>query len=335
MSNLPNHVLVTDFAWANLDIEQAILAQGGYKLRVAETGTTQELCQLAIDAVAILTNWRTVSPEILHQAPHCQIVSRYGVGVDNIAVQTATELGIVVTNVPDYCVDEVSDHALALLLACARGIVRYARSTQQGEWALSAGLPLPRLRGQTVGLVGFGNTAQALFPKLAGLGMRVIAYTPRIVVNALPAPHCTTRNLTELLQASDYVSLHLPATPETTGIVNHAFLAQMKPSAYLINTARGALIDEAALLDTLTQGQIAGAALDVLQVEAAHTNNPLLSLPNVIVTPHAAFFSTTSIPELQQKAAQHVLDVLSGAQTGNVINPLVLQQKNFRAKWGI
>ncbi|HUN24656.1 MAG TPA: C-terminal binding protein [Anaerolineales bacterium] len=333
MSNFPNHVLVTDFAWENLDIEQATLNRGGYKLKVAKTGSIPELCYLAKDALAILTNWKTVAPEVLQNAPHCQIVSRYGVGVDNIAVQTATELGILVTNVPDYCIDEVSDHALALLLACARGIVRYVRSTQQGEWALRAGFSLPRLRGQTVGLVGFGNTAQALFPKLVGLGMRVIAYTPRIATNALPAPHHSTRNLTELLQASDYVSLHLPATSETAGIVNYAFLAQMKRGAYLINTARGALIDEAALLDALTHGQIAGAALDVLQIEAAYTNNPLLSLPNVIVTPHAAFFSTASIPELQQKAAQHVLDVLCGSQTGNVINPLVLQQKNLRAKW--
>src|SRR5690242_3299734 len=210
-------VLVTDYAWPSLDIERAILSEVGAEVIAARTGDEAELIALAPEADAILTNWKRVPPAVLDAAPRCVIVSRYGVGLDNIAVDRATELGIVVTNVPDFCVDEVSDHAMALLLACARSVVKYARSTSGGHWDIEVGRPLPRLRGQTLGLVGFGNLARAMVPKALGFGMRVIAYTPRIAPDALGEQGIATRDLGLLLRESDYVSLHVPLTPETRG----------------------------------------------------------------------------------------------------------------------
>ena len=174
-------VLVTDYAWPSLDIERAILGEADAELVVAETGEPDELVALAADVDAILTNWRKLPEEALDAAPRCLVVARYGVGLDNIPVDHATELGILVANVPDFCVEEVSDHTLALLLACARRIVTFARSTREGEWdLLGLGRGLPRLRGQRLGIVGFGNIARTLVPKAQGLGLEVLAYTPRL-----------------------------------------------------------------------------------------------------------------------------------------------------------
>ena len=240
-------VLVTDYAWPSLDIERAILDEVGAELVVAESGEPEELIALAAGADAILTNWRQVPAEALDAATGCLIVARYGVGVDNIPVDRATELGILVANVPDFCVEEVSDHALALLLACARRIVTFARSTREGSWdLLGLGRGLPRLRGQRLGLIGFGNTARALVPKAQGLGLEITAYTPRLRRGRDESTGVElTDDLADVLSSSDYVSLHAPATAETRGLIGEAALRAMKPGAYLINTSRGALIDEA------------------------------------------------------------------------------------------
>src|SRR3954467_14275226 len=259
-------VLVTDFAWESLDIERRILAEVDAEVVVAGA-EERELIEQARDADGILTNWRRVPPAALDAAPRCRVVSRYGVGVDNIPVDRASELGILVTNVPDFCLDEVSDHAMALLLACARRIVTFAGSTAAAEWRLlELGRGLPRLRGQVLGLVGFGNIARALVPKARAFGLEVLAYTPRLQPGMLDGVE-TTNELSELLERSDYVSLHAPANPATRGLIGEAELRQMKPTAYLINTSRGALIDEPALRRAVEEGWIAGAGLDVLGQE--------------------------------------------------------------------
>ncbi len=322
-------VLVTDHAWPSLDIEREILAGVGAELVVALRGDAAELVELAVDVDAILTNWKPVPPAALDASPGCLVVSRYGVGLDNIPVGQATELGILVTNVPDFCLEEVSDHAMALLLACARRVVTFARATHAGVWDLSAGRGLPRLREQTLGLIGFGSIAQALVPKARGFGMRVLAYTPRVTPSTR-ADVELTNDLDRVLAEADYVSLHAPATPETAGLVAERELRLMKPSAYLINTSRGALVDEDALFQALTERWIAGAALDVLRQEPPPADHPLLRLDNAIVTPHAAFYSETAIAELQAKAARNVADVLRGTIPINVVNPDVLGRPNLR-----
>jgi D-3-phosphoglycerate dehydrogenase len=325
---MSRRVLVTDYAWPSLDLERGILAAVDAELVVAETSEPEELVALAATGVAaILTNWRQVPPEALDAAPGCLVVSRYGVGVDNIPVERATELGILVVNVPDFCVEEVSDHAMSLVLACARRIVDFARATSRGEWSLELGRQMPRLSEQTLGLVGFGNIGRRMVPKARGFGLRVLAYS-RSGRSAEGVE--AVDDLDRLLAESDYVSLHLPATPETTGLIGERELGLMKPSAFLVNTSRGALVDEEALAQALREGRIAGAALDVLSQEPPPPGHPLLGLDNCIVTPHAAFYSLSSIAELQRKAATNVATVLSGGLPETVVNPAVLDAPAYR-----
>ncbi|MBM3676805.1 MAG: C-terminal binding protein [Actinobacteria bacterium] len=325
-------VLVTDYAWASLEIERAILADVGAELLVAETGEEEELVALAPRADAILTNWKRVPEAALDAAPGCVAVARYGVGLDNIPVGRATELGILVCNVPDFCVEEVSDHVMALLLSLARRVCAFDRATKQGQWDLGAERArLPRLRGQTLGLVGFGNSAQALVPKALGFGMRVIACTPRLRPGVEGGVELTD-DLAYLLSEADYVSIHAPASAETDGLIGEEALRRMKPTAYLINTSRGALVDEVALERALREGWIAGAGLDVLRVEPAPPEQPLLGLENAVVTPHAAFYSDAAIVELQEKAARNVATVLRGEVPAATVNPAVLEQPNLRLR---
>lgn len=327
---MATRVLVTDYAWPSLEIETGILGAVGAELVVAETGEADELVALAADVDAILTNWKRVPPEALDAASRCLAVSRYGVGLDNIPVDRATELGILVTNVPDFCLQEVSDHAMALVLSCARRVVPFARATRSGVWDLSQGRGLPRLAEQTIGLVGYGNIARALVPKARGFGLRVLAYTPRATPSA-DGDVELTNDLDRLLAESDYVSLHAPATPETDRLIGERELRRMKPTAYLVNTSRGALVDEEALERALRERWIAGAALDVLRVEPAPADHPLLGLDNIVVTPHAAFYSETAIAELQTKAATNVANVLTGVLPRTVVNPSVRERPGYRA----
>jgi D-3-phosphoglycerate dehydrogenase len=327
---MPFRVLITDYAWPNIDIERAILEKDGAQIVVAPTGSPEEIIDLAADVDAILTCWKQVPAAALDAATRCRIVSRYGIGLDNIPVAHATELGIVVTNVPDFCLDEVAEHTLALLMACGRRIVAQALATRQGSWSQSAARGMPRLRGQTLGLIGYGNIAQAVAERARGLGLQVIAYTPRLAADALGEWGRATNDLTELLQVADYVSLHLPLTLSTRGLINQEALAAMKPTAYLINTSRGAIVDEDALLAALDSGQIAGAALDVMGSEPPLPDYPLLRHPRVIATPHVAFYSEEAIVDLATKASRHVVQALSGKLPDRVVNPEVLAQANCR-----
>lgn len=324
-------VLITDYAWPSVAIEREILEGIGAEVIVAETGAEDELIRLAPAADAILTCWQRTTAAVLDAAPRCRYVGRYGIGLDNIAVAHATDLGILVTNVPDFCFDEVAEHALALILACARKIVLFARDTDRGVWNLAAGRPIARLRGQTLGLIGYGGIARALADRARGLGLDVLAYTPRLTPGPLPEGGTATNDLGDLLHAADYVSIHAPATAETRHLINERTLRRMKRTAYLINTSRGALIDEDALYHALTEGWIAGAALDVLTQEPAAPDHPLLSLPNTIVTPHAAFYSEESTAELQRKTATQAAMVLTGRTPPNIVNPAVREQANYRA----
>jgi D-3-phosphoglycerate dehydrogenase len=321
-------VLVTDIAWPSLDIEREILAEVDVELVLAETGEEAELVELAATGIeAILTNWRQVPSAALDAAPGCLVVGRYGVGVDNIPVDHATRLGIVVTNVPDFCTEEVSDHALALLLACARRIVQFDRA----GWELEAGRGMRRLRGQTLGLVGFGSIARRLAAKSQALGLRVLAHS-RTVSDAPLQGIEGTRDLARVLRESDFVSLHAPATPETRGLIGETELRAMKPTAYLVNTARGALVDEAALTRALRERWIAGAALDVLTQEPPPQDHPLLGLDNCILTPHAAFYSDDAVAELEAKAAGNIATVLRGEVPATIVNPEVLGAQGLRLR---
>jgi D-3-phosphoglycerate dehydrogenase len=308
---------LTDYAWPDLEIERRILAAADVELVVADQKDAVALAELAPDCDAIMTNWAKVPESVIASAPKCRIVCRLGIGLDNIDVAAATRRNIPVTNVPDYCLIEVAEHALALMLALSRKVAFYHHETKQGRYVLQAGPVLRRIEGQTLGIVGLGNIGRKLAEKAAPLGLRILA-TTRSRRQLLPGVQPV--DLDELLTESDYVSLHLPLTPETKNRISVAELARMKPSAYLINTARGGLIDTTALARALAEGRLAGAALDVQDPEPPDLTQPPYNDPRVIVTPHAAFVSQESLANLRERVARQVVDRLQGRRPENVVN---------------
>jgi D-3-phosphoglycerate dehydrogenase len=316
----PFRVLITDRAWPDCSLERNILASIGAEVVEAPRFDEATLIELARDADAIGTNWAPVTANVIRAASHCRIVARFGIGLDNISVPAATELDIPVTNVPDYCVSEVSDHALALLLAAARNVAFFHRRTKSGEYHLSAGPSMRRLSETTLGLIGFGNIARALFPKARALGMSVVAHSRR---SDDFGTGCRMVSLDELLAHSDFISLHAPLSESTRHLISGPQLARMKPTAWVINTSRGALIDGAALLAALEAGRIGGAALDVFDPEPPNLSDPLYRNERVIVTPHAAFLSEESLCEVRTRASRQIADALRGVRPENVVNPEV------------
>ncbi|MEX2185793.1 MAG: C-terminal binding protein [Pirellulales bacterium] len=314
-------VLLTDYAWNDLDIERAVLGDGDAELVVAADGDVETLATLAADCDAIMTNWAKVPEAVIAACSRCSIVARLGVGIDNIDVAYATARGIVVTNCPDYCVIEVAEHALALMLALSRKVAFYHHATKCGDYDLQAGATLRRIEGQTLGIVGLGNIGAKLAQKARGLGLKMLA-TSRSRQREVEGVRFV--ELDELLAESDYVSLHVPATPETRQMIGAAELARMKPTAYLINTARGAVVDHRALAAALAAGKIAGAALDVQEAEPPNLAEPPYNDPRVIVTPHAAFVSVESLADLRRRVSQQVVDRLAGRTPENVVNSAVL-----------
>jgi D-3-phosphoglycerate dehydrogenase len=314
-------VLITDYAWPDVEIERRTLAEIDAELIVADKQQQDAagLAALAKDhqVDAIMTNWAKVPRAVIEASPKCRIVSRLGIGLDNIDVQYCTGRNIPVTNIPDYCLIEVAEHALALLLALSRKVAFYHQATKSGRYELQAGPKLRRIEGQTLGIVGLGNIGRKLAEKAMPLGLKTIA-TSRSGKNPLAGVKLVS--LDELLATSDYVSLHVPVTPETRHMIGAAQLAKLKPSAYLINTARGGLIDQPALAAALNAGQLAGAALDVQDPEPPDLSQPPFSDPRVIVTPHAAFVSEESLADLRTRVSRQVATRLTGGVPENVVN---------------
>ncbi len=312
-------VLVTDYAWPALDVERGVLAAAGCELLVAERGDEDELVSLAPSADAILTNWKPVTARVLEHATRCVTVARYGVGLDNIDIDAATRLGMIVSNVPDYCIEEVSDHAMALLLALARRVASFAAQTRAGGWDNQEFGTMHRLQGRTLGLVGFGRIGRRVAEKAAAFGLEVLAWSPTL---AAPAPLGVevAASLDELLGRADAVSLHAPLTEGTRHLIGPRQFSLMRPGAFLINTARGQLIDQGALLEALAHGGLGGAGLDVLDEEPPPLDHPLRHAAGVLLTPHAAFYSAESVRELQEKAAANVVLALEGGVPATTVN---------------
>ncbi len=314
-------VLVTDYAWPDLAVETAVLAAADAELVVSGTGAAAELAALAVDVDAILTCFAKVPAQVLDAAVRCRTVARYGVGVDNIDVAHATRLGMVVSNVPAYCADEVADHALLGILALAHRLVPLSRDTAAGGWGKAVPGTGTRLRGKVLGLVGLGEIGQRLATRAHALGLETVACTRsgHVIPGVRPA-----ESLEELLAAADIVSLHVPLTEQTDRMIGAAQFKAMKPTAWLVNTARGRLVDTAALVDALDAGSIAGAALDVTDPEPLPDGHPLRTMDNVVLTPHTAFSTDGSLAELAARAAGNVVDMLQGRIPGTVVNPEVL-----------
>ena len=325
-------VLITDYAWASIEPERQVLAEIGAELIAAETGEEAELLTLAPTMDGILTCWKPVREPVIAAAKKCQIIGRCGIGLDNIDVEAATEHGIVVTNVPAYCMDEVSAHAMGLLLACARKIPRFDRNVRKGTWDQNIGPAMRRIRGKTLGVIGFGRIARSIVPKAKAFGLTINVCSPRTDPALIQQHGAQKVSFSELLATSDFITIHAPLTPETQHLFSHAEFQAMKPTAILINTARGGIVDTAALTAALRNAEITGAGLDVLETEPPDESEELLTLDNVVVTPHAAFMSEESILDLEVAAATCVVQVLTGKLPESVVNPSVLEQSNLRAK---
>ena len=318
-------VAVADSVFPNLDPARAVLAEIGATLELATEPTPEAIVRAAAGADALLVTYAKITADTIARMPRCRIISRFGIGVDNVDVPAATEAGIVVTRVPDYCIDEVSDHAMALLLALARKIPLANAQVHAGRWEMAAVVPIHRLRGRVLGLAGFGRIPQLVAPKAAAFGLRVVAFDPYVPADVFARAGVEPVGFAELLTISDYISIHTPLVRETHGLFDAEAFRRMKPTACIINTARGPIVDETALARALDAGELAGAALDVMPNEPPIAS-PLFERTNVILTPHTSFYSEESLVELQTKAAQEVVAVLTGRAPRNPVNPDVLQR---------
>ena len=305
-----NTVLLTDYAWPDTAIEAQVLGDAGLALVCGPSvpGTAAEVAALARQArpAAILTCWAPVRADAIAAAQPLRMVGRMGVGLDNIDVETCTQRGILVTNVPDYCVEEVSDHALGLVLAWTRGIATLADQTRRGSWN-PAGARLRRLSALSVGIVGYGRIGRRTAAKLAPWGCRVLVHSRGAVADAA----VQAVSLDELLARCDIVVIHAPLTDATQGLFDGARLAKMKRGALLVNVSRGGIVDSAALAEALASGHLGGAALDVVDTEPA-VAAALREHPNALITPHVAFSSDASLAELRRRACEEVVRVLAG-----------------------
>lgn len=299
---------------------------------------------LARDADAIITvgSIRPVPRKIIEHLERCRLISNTQIGYDSIDTTAAAERGILVTNVPDYCVGEVSDHAMALILACTRKVARLDKAVKKGQWGLSGDNveiqqqvwpTMTRLEGQTLGLFGFGKVARSLVPKARGFGMRITAYDPYVAPEVAQQMGVEVLDWKSFLSESDFISIHAALTTETSKIFNREALRNMKSTACLINTARGGFIDEAALFQALKEGRIAMAALDVMDPEPPDPDNPLFTLDNFISTAHSAFYSPDSEAERWHRPVLEVARVMRGEWPKAIVNPQA--KGKYISRWGM
>lgn len=315
-------VVLTDYVWDSLDVEKKTL-EGLAELVALQTKKPEEFAAQAADCDALLNTYAgPITADVMAKMPKCRIIARYGIGVDTIDLDAATAAGIIVTNNPTYCIEEVAEHTMALLLAAARKIVFYDRLVRAGRWEVPPGKPLFRLAGATLGLVGFGNIARQVALRAAAFGMNVLFSDPFVREGQFDAPG-TAASLDEVLARSDFVSVHPPLTRETRGMIGDDALGRMKKTAWLINCSRGPIVDTDALVRALDGGRIAGAALDTTDPEPLPDPHPLRNRDNVIINPHVAWYSETAMKGLQAGAPGEVRRVLTGEWPVNVVNRAV------------
>jgi len=305
-------IAITENIFPTLDPAKAALARLNPTLRMAKSTSAEDILAVARDADAILVTYAKLTADLINQLIRCKAIGRFGLGVDNIDLPACKAKGIAVNYVPDYCIHEVSDHAVTLLLSLIRKIPYSNRLVQAGRWEMPAVVPIRRIEGTVLGLIGFGHIPRLVAPKAKAFGMKVIAYDPYAKPEVFRNAGVDGVDLDTLLATADYISVHAPHTPQTRGMVNAQTFARMKKGVYIVNTARGPLIDEPALIAALDSGQVGGAALDVVMVEPLAKDSALLGRDNVIITPHTAFYSIEALDELQSKCASDVARVLSG-----------------------
>lgn len=320
-------VLITDYEYANVDIEKEMFREAGMELIEGQWKTADELKEVARDADGIITQYADMNREVIEQLEHCKIIIKYGIGINSIDVEAATEKGIYVCNIPDYGVDEVTNQAIAFMFALARKLYITDKDIRNGIWDYTRLVPIQRFENSTVGIVGFGRMGQELARKLAPFGVKLLAYDPEFKKEKGNSLNVESVDLDTLLRQSDFITLHCPATDSNIGFINDDAFDKMKKTAYLINTARGVVVDQKALTRALEEKKIAGAGIDVYETEPIDPNDPLLKLDNVILSGHSSWYSETAIENLHIKAVQEVINVLEGNLPFNLCNKEVLNKQ--------
>jgi D-3-phosphoglycerate dehydrogenase len=319
-------IFIADYDFGDVDIERKIIEGAGFSLSAAQCKTEDEVIANGRDADGVLTQYARIGAKAIDAFTRCRVIARYGTGVDIVDVEAATRKGIQVTNAPnDWCSDEVADHAVSLWLAAARRICEYDRATRQGEWRWQTGQPIWRLRDRVVGILSFGAIARSIAARARPFGVQLWAHDPFVDAAEMQRENVRPVSFDELLEGSDYLIIQAPLTKQTHHLFNRQTLRRMKPTAILVNTARGPIVEDAALHEALANGWIAGAALDDLEEEPAkqrdwRPSNPLLQMSNVVVTPHAAYYSEESIGLVRQIAAEEAVRVLSGLAPRSPVN---------------
>jgi len=324
-------VVITDYDFGDIDVERNLLEPIGAEVIGLQSKNEEELFEAATDCAAMINQYARVGAPTIRHMEQCEVIARYGVGVDIVDVDAATEKGILVTNVRDYCIEEVADHAIGMWLSLARKLPEYDRATHDGIWQWKTGKPIHRIRGRTMGVVSFGKIGQAISTRAKAFGVTVIAYDPFLPAEVAAAHGVELVSKSELIARSDYFLMQAPMTPDTHHFLSDAEFLAMKQGAIVVNTGRGPTIDNQALFRALTEGHIGGAALDDTEEEPAKragwspSENPLFTQPNVMVTPHAAYYSEESILTARETAAMEVARVLTKQEPKFRVNHVELQ----------
>jgi len=328
-------VVISDYDFGDIAVERSILEPAGIDVVGIQAKSEEDLIPEARDCDAVINQYARVGAATIASMEHCRVIARYGVGVDIVDVEGATARNILVTNVRDYCTEEVADHAMALLLTLARSLPQYNSATHAGAWHWQSGQPIRRLRGRIMGIVSFGKIGQAIATRGKAFGMRIMVYDPYIDDTMAAAHGAVRAGRDTVIAAADYLMMQVPMTAETRHFLGEAELQQMKPGAIIVNTGRGPTIDNAALAKALQSGRIAAAGLDDLEEEPAKrrawepAGNPLMALDNVLVTPHSAYYSEESIRTARDVAASEVLRVLTGKRPQNPVNRVRLADGSY------
>ncbi|WP_444659001.1 C-terminal binding protein [Caproiciproducens sp. R2] len=313
-------VVITDYAYQNLDAEKEEISKVNAEIFDYQCKTEDEVIAVAKDCDALIVQFCPITRKVINSLEHCRLIVRYAIGVDNIDIDAATEKGIYVANVPDYSIDEVSTHAAMLILAMSRKLNQTVSLVRGGKWNYSLLKPMYRTGNACLGLDGFGAIPKMVAGKMKNFGMKIISYDPYVTKEQMEQCGVRKVDFEELVETSDYLSVHCPLTEQTRASINAEVFRKMKKTAVLVNTARGSVVDEKALIEAIREKEIGGAAIDVLETEPIAMDNPLLHFDNVIVTPHIAWYTEESIHALQQKVGEEVARVLSGNAPKNLVN---------------
>ncbi len=334
-------VIMTAFRYPGLPTDLEAYKKLGAEFIHVPCQSETEIISAIREATAVITVMQPFTRNVMQQAKTLRLVSVIGIGYEGVDVDAASELGILVSNVPDYCQDEVSDHTITLILACSRKLIRVVDAVRAGHWdslakpriRLDLMPPLPRLKAQTLGLVGFGRIARSVTPKAKAFGMRVIAHDPFVPQVVAQGLDVELVSIDKLLTESDFVSLHAALTPQNYHLINKERLLKMKKNTYVINTARGGLIDEAALVEAIENGVIAGAALDVTEPEPPKPDSPLFKTNKIILSAHTAQYSDEAINDLRRGVEENVFSVLRGEWPRGLLNPQA--KDKYTKRWGL